>query len=128
MKKKKNDIPIVLSNQELIPSVIGVINEKEKSNWVVVVLFVILIIFIICLPTITSYISGEKQISFTPNTNNPDKPNNPGPGVETTFYDFESGLEVPIEGLLIKNFNIFIFRGFYVSVLYLPHFQSSPSL
>lgn len=106
MKKKKNETPVVLSNQELIPSVIGVINEKEKSNWVVVVLFIILIVFIICLPTITSYISGEKQISFTPSTNNPDKPNNPGPSVESTFYDFKSDLEVPIEGLLIKNFSV----------------------
>ena len=44
MKKKKNETPVVLSNQELIPSVIGVINEKEKSNWVVVVLFIILIV------------------------------------------------------------------------------------
>lgn len=106
MKKKKQEVPIVLSNQELIPSVIGIIDEKEKSNWIVVVLFLFLIIFIIALPTITSYIRGEKQITFSPSTNNPDKPQDPGPSAETLFYDFKEGLEVPIDGLLIKDFDI----------------------
>ena len=34
-RKKKEVAPIVLSYQELMPSVIGRIDSKEKSNWVV---------------------------------------------------------------------------------------------
>ena len=48
MSKKKNVVEEVrLSNQELIPSVIGVIDNKEKSNWPLIILFVFLIVFIV---------------------------------------------------------------------------------
>lgn len=61
-KKKKEKTPVVLSNQELIPSVLGVIDEKEKGNIFPIILFIVLIVFIVALPTITSYLSGEKQM------------------------------------------------------------------
>lgn len=105
-KKKKQDAPVVLSQQELMPSVLGVIDDKEKSNFIVLALFVLLIIFIIALPSITSYINGEKKISFTPSADGNKKPNDPTISHETIYYDFKDDLEVPIEGLVIKNFNI----------------------
>lgn len=105
-KKKKEVAPIVLSYQELMPSVIGRIDSKEKSNWVVIVLFIVLIIFIIALPSITTYISGEKQITFGPNQNENKKPIDNTPSHETIYYDYSNTLEIPVEGLNFKQFDI----------------------
>lgn len=105
-KKKKEKTPVVLSNQELIPSVLGVIDEKEKGNIFPIILFIVLIVFIVALPTITSYLSGEKQMPFTPIVNNGDKRPNDPPKVESVYYDFKEGLEIPVEGLMFLNFNI----------------------
>lgn len=105
-RKKKEVAPIVLSYQELMPSVIGRIDSKEKSNWVVIVLFIVLIIFIIALPSITTYISGEKQITFGPNQNENKKPIDNTPAHETIYYDYSNTLEIPVEGLNFKQFDI----------------------
>ncbi|MCI8575041.1 MAG: hypothetical protein HFI09_01070 [Bacilli bacterium] len=105
-KKKKEVTPVVLSYQELMPSVLGRIDSKEKSNWVVIVLFIVLIVFIIALPTITSYIKGEKQITFTPDNSDQKKPTDNTPGHETIYYDYSDTLEIPIGGLNFKNFDI----------------------
>ncbi len=105
-RKKKEVAPIVLSYQELMPSVIGRIDSKEKSNWVVIVLFIVLIIFIIALPSITTYISGEKQITFGPNQNENKKPIDNTPVHETIYYDYSNTLEIPVEGLNFKQFDI----------------------
>jgi hypothetical protein len=105
-KKKKEVTPVVLSYQELIPSVLGRVDGREKSNWVVVVLFIILVVFIIALPTITSYINGEKQITFTPKTDENKKPIDNTPAHETIYYDYRENLEIPLNGLSFKNFTI----------------------
>ena len=105
-RKKKEVAPIVLSYQELMPSVIGRIDSKEKSNWVVIVLFIVLIIFIIALPSITTYISGEKQITFGPNQNENKKPIDNTPVHKTIYYDYSNTLEIPVEGLNFKQFDI----------------------
>ena len=104
--KKKQKAPIVLSNQELIPSVIGVIDDKEKSGWLVLVLFILLIAFVIALPTVTTWIQGESDITYDPSSNNP-KPNDPEkPTEEVTFYDISDSLEVSMDGLLYQKFKI----------------------
>lgn len=104
-RKKKNTEPIVLSNQELIPSVIGIIDDKEKSNWPLVILFVLLIGFIIGLPTITAYITGEKDITeITHPGGNSNPEENTEPPVEIKYYTLQDS--VNIEGITFSNFNI----------------------
>ncbi len=105
--KKKDKRPIVLSNQELMPSVLGVIDEKGKSILPIILFFGLLVGFIIGLPTITSYLKGEQQISFGGGTSgsnkNPDKPTDE-PSNEEQFYDYNSDLEVLVDGVSFAEF------------------------
>ncbi len=104
-RKKKDNVPVTLSNQELIPSIIGVIDDKEKSSWPLIFLFLFLIGFIVGLPTITNYITGEDNIidSISENKNN-DPGNVNLPTDELQFYDFNDHLVVELDGLSFQNF------------------------
>ncbi len=108
MSKKKNVVEEVrLSNQELIPSVIGVIDNKEKSNWSLIILFVFLIVFIVFLPTVTAYLNGEYQVENKEN-NKPgsNQPNTPPIEDEIVFYAFSEGLNVLVDGVSFSDFSI----------------------
>lgn len=102
-RKKKNEAPVVLSREELIPSVIGIIDDKEKSNWTVLALFAFLILFVFFLPMITSYFSGEEQFVNPPSENvKPSQEENPIN--ETEFYPLTSNLIIQDNGLTFQNF------------------------
>ena len=49
MGKKKEKIEIRLSDQELMPSTIGVLEEQKKGSWALIVLFLIFTLFAIFL-------------------------------------------------------------------------------
>lgn len=104
-KKKEQTIPVSLSNEELVPSVIGVINEKEKSNWILILIFILLIGFIVALPTITNFISGERDVEEQTTPNNP-KPSEgeDNPTEEVTFYQLSDS--VKIDGMVFENFHL----------------------
>lgn len=103
MAKKKNKTSITLSNQELIPSVIGVIDDKEKSNWPLIILFILLIGFIVALPTITAYISGEKDITTLTNPGGrTDSGTSNEPVVELKYYVLSD--TVNIGGMSFQDF------------------------
>lgn len=106
-KKKKEEIPVTLSNQELIPSVIGVIDDKEKSNLPFLIIFFLLIGFIIALPTITAYLSGEQEINVNPNNTggNTEKPEEPA-GNELNFYTFSDDVSVSVSGISFQDFEL----------------------
>lgn len=105
MSKKKKKEPIVLSNQELIPSVIGIIDDKEKSNWPLIILFILLIGFIVGLPTITAYITGEKDITDITHPGGTDKNKEPlDPPMEVQYYTFSD--TVNIDGITFSDFEI----------------------
>lgn len=105
MAKRKKKTPVVLSNQELIPSVIGIIDNKEKSIWPLFLLFILLILFIFGLPKITAYIHGEGNVvdQTPPVENKEENPNNPS-GEETKFYPYTKDLSISLDGLMIRNF------------------------
>lgn len=105
--KKKNIAPITLSNQELIPSVIGVIDEKEKSNWPLIFLFILLIAFIVGLPRISNFIHGEDNIINNPPSENNQEEKDPNtPHEEIDFNHYSEDLIVKIEGISFQNFLI----------------------
>lgn len=106
--KKKDKRPVVLSNQELIPSVLGVMDEKGKSIFPILLFFGFLVGFIIGLPTITSYLKGEQQIPFVgggTSSKNPNPPSNPSLE-EEKFYDYKSNLDIVVDGISFRNFNV----------------------
>lgn len=100
-KKKKG--PVTLSNQELIPSVIGVVDDKQKGSFFVIVLFVLLIGFIIGLPSITAYITGDSPIVYNnpTNTDEPEVPENPV--LEQKFYPLSDTLIINEGGISLQN-------------------------
>lgn len=105
-KKKKNVTPITFSDQELIPSVIGTIDEKEKSIWPFIIIFLLLIGFIIGLPMISNYFHGTDVVEekTKPNSgfDNEEKPNEK----EVTFYLFSKENTVMIDGISIHSFQL----------------------
>lgn len=104
-KRQKKAGPVTLSNQELIPSVIGVIDNKEKSTWPLVMLFGLLIAFIIGLPRITAYISGESNVIDTTSPSETKEKNpNETSSEETKFYSFTNDLSIALDGLVVRNF------------------------
>lgn len=104
-RKKKNAEPVRLSQEELIPSVIGVIDEKATSNWIILPLFGILIAFIIALPTITNYFNGEGEILDNPvvTPGNVEDPSN-DPTEEVEFHKLTNDLVVTLDGMTFQNF------------------------
>lgn len=107
MAKKKNVAPVTLSNEELVPSVIGIIEDKEKNNWVLLLFFLFLIGFIFLLPTITSYLSGESEVSEHSTSEGKDSSGGENlPEPELTFYSFSNHPVVSIDGILFQNFKV----------------------
>lgn len=112
--KKRKDIPEVkLSNEPLIPSTIGRIDEKSHNSWTLIVLFILLVTFIGVLPIITSYFEDKDSYPVEPPSNNKPKPENPEENNNTVFYPIKNDLNVVLEGM---SFHSFIFDNKTVSL------------
>ncbi len=108
MRKKKDEKPIVLSNQELMPSVLGVISDKGKSFWPIIFFFLFLIGFIFALPMVSDYLSGKQPIVLNPGSSEPSQePDHPvEPTPEIQYYEYQEGLTIPVGGMSFSNFAI----------------------
>jgi len=106
MKRKQKKAPIVLSTEDLVPSVIGTIDEKGSSNFVVILLFAFLIAFIIFLPDITNYFTGQGGVVVNPPTKKPEEDDPKDPTIETKFYPYSDSLTISIDGMLVQGFQI----------------------
>lgn len=106
-KEKQNTPPVELSKEELVPSVIGIISDKEKSSWPLILIFILLIGFIIGLPTITSYFNGEtKNEEKIPSNEKKPNQDNPEQTEEIQFYSFLESKVVNIGGISIQDFKL----------------------
>ncbi len=116
LRKKKEETPIVLSKQELMPSVLGVMNEKSRSGLSVLFFFIFLIGFALLLPVISDYVSGEQKIVFTPPSKNEESPDAPTPSEDVTFYEYSSDLKIQYDGMMISDF-VINRKDFYLTIL-----------
>lgn len=107
-KKEKQSTPQVqFSNEELIPSVIGIIDDKEKSSWPLILIFILLIGFVVGLPTITNYLNNEKnhEDKIISNDKKPDHVDET-PTEDVPFYSFSDTKSIQIEGISFQEFKL----------------------
>lgn len=108
-EKKKYD-NVVISKEELIPTTIGVIREKESSPLGVIILFVLLITAVIFMPDITRYINEflhpvtVNEESTTGNNIVINKEEDKNPNVnekDIEYLNAKENIEMTIQGMRI---------------------------
>ncbi len=106
-KEKQNTPPVEFSKEELIPSVIGIIDDKEKSNWPLIVIFILFIGFVVGLPSITNYLNGENK-NNEKITSDEKKPNQTTDDEieDIQFYNFSETKSVNVEGISFQEFRL----------------------
>ena len=105
-KRAKKEIPEVkLSTQELIPSTIGVIDEKGKNSWALILLFGLLIVFVFALPIVTNYFQSEPEV-VNPNPVKPSEKPNEEPSNNVTFYPLKNNLDIIIGGMSFSKIEV----------------------
>lgn len=110
LAKKKQ---IVISEEELVPTTLAVVQDKKKANvfgmiWIFII-FIIFIAGVIYLPEISAYINSYLNPDVVvPNTPSKDNKKEDDTKDETSVkeYKIENDLEITEESFKISNFNI----------------------
>lgn len=116
MGKKKEKIEIRLSDEELMPSTIGILEETKSGTVGLIILFLIFTLFAIFLPNITEGINkllGKDDSVVV----NPDEGIVPNPDdeeeVTATMYDLTENLEITYNDIKFSKFVKYEINGVY---------------
>lgn len=107
MGKKREEIEIRLSDEELIPSTIGVLEETKKGSLGLIILFLIFIVFVLFLPNITNGINkllGDEEMIITPSKEE-EKDKEEDNEKISNIYSLTDDLEITYNGIKFKNFS-----------------------
>ena len=119
MGKKNKKIEIRLSDEELIPSTIGFLEETKKGFAGLIVLFVIFIGFALFLPNITNYVNkllGKDQSVIVTPPKEEEKEKNPEEN-NVTMYVFSENLTFTYKDLTFSNFKKYQLEElYYISI------------
>lgn len=116
MGKKKEKIEIRLSDEELMPATIGVLEETKKGSLGLIILFLIFILFAIFLPNITDYVNKllgkDNNVVVTPNNEEEIDPEDDEEET-STMYDLVDNLEIIYNDINFSNFTKYELNGIY---------------
>lgn len=107
MGKKREKIEIRLSDEELIPSTIGVLEETKKGSLGLIILFLIFIVFVLFLPNITNGINkllGDEEMIIIPSKEE-EKDKEEDNEKISNIYSLTDDLEITYNGIKFKNFS-----------------------
>ena len=117
-KIKKSDIK--LSDQELVPSTIGFMEEEKTGPWGLIIIFAVLISVAFFLPEIVNYVNvllgktdGETPTPAQVESGSGSGSGDPTPVIEAATYDFSEGLEFTYNDLKFFGFSKGEFDGKY---------------
>lgn len=118
MGKRNKKTQIKLSEKELEPVTIGILEENKKGLLGLIFLFIIFIAFALFLPNITSYVNKlldkEKGVVVTPKEE--EKENEPEENEEIQMYDLNEDLAFSVNHLTFSNFNTYqTGQGYFLS-------------
>ena len=123
MGKKKENIEIRLSDEELIPATIGTLEEEKKGSLGLIILFLIFTIFAIFLPNITDGINKllgkDNKVVVSPGNGTQKEPEDDEDDKENkiTMYDLVDNLEITYNNIKFSNFIKYELNGsFYISI------------
>lgn len=106
MAKKKKEEVIVIQKTELMPTTIGVLNEKENSPIFAFVWIIVFVVGIIVLPYVASIINGEDVPIFSNHKKEEVKKENPDtPTNEIQYYDINETTSFLVEGFQFSKFS-----------------------
>lgn len=100
---------VKINEEELSITKIGELETAEQSPWMVIGIFVALLVFIFCLPSLVTLIKGDSTRTdyASPVTNKPEEKEETPDKVEEKYYEIASDLKVTLEDtLVINNFNL----------------------
>jgi len=117
MGKKKEKIEIRLSDEELVPSTIGILEDQKNSSVGLIVLFLIFILFAIFLPNITEGINKllgkDDDIVVTPPKENETDNKKEDDKENIEIYDLVDNLEITYNNIKFSGFTKYELNGKY---------------
>ena len=106
----KKTEPIILNKEELMPTNLGSMKQKESGLITTVIILIVFGLGILFLPNIMEMLNpmDVPPIPYTPSPDENDPNENPGnePTAKTTIYELKNDLEVDIQGYTFSEFII----------------------
>lgn len=122
MGKKKEKIEIRLSDQELMPSTIGILEEQKKGSWALIVLFLIFTLFAIFLPNISEWVNkllgkDDTIVVTPPNENEIEENDDEKIEEKINMYDLVDNLEILYNNIKFSGFTKYTLNGKYYLIV-----------
>ena len=120
MGKKKEKIEIRLSDEELMPVTIGVLEETKSSSVGLIIIFAIFTLFAVFLPNISEWVNKllgkDTGVIVTPNNGNADKEKEKEEQ-KAVMHDLSENLEFTYDDIKFSKFNVYENNNkYYISI------------
>lgn len=109
MGKKKKKLEVKLSDQELVPSTIGYLEESKSGPFGLFLLFAVFIAVAIFLPNITEYVNkllGRSDVELETPIVEVEENKTDEKKIIDVMHDLSDGLEFTFNGLKFSNFEV----------------------
>lgn len=101
-KKKKQYEQVVIKNEPLVPTTIGIMSDKENNPIGVILIFVILICMVLFLPNLTSFIESLKGNDVSLPSSSPSSSNSNSTEIEVPSEEMEY---LPLQNEIDRTIN-----------------------
>ena len=107
-KKNKNE-KVILNHEELMPTTIGVLDEKDNGVLGVVLIIGLFLVCIFLLPYITEWykdFTSKPEVTVAPNNNKTNTTDNDEQNTEVTYSKIDNNLNITVDDYKFTGFTV----------------------